>query len=101
MCTNQNPPIIRSKKIIRIYILIRYWMVQSLYHSVTLSVCLSVRYRNHFPVVQFQIQAHILNPHGTGQVFKTIWGAEAPEIWDAEGAPNSFIFFITAEGGVS
>ena len=47
---------------------------------VILSVCLSVRYRNHFPVVQFQNQAHILNPHGTGQVYKTIWGAE--------GAPN-------------
>ena len=27
--------------------------------SVTLSVTLSVRYRNHFPVVQFQNQAHI------------------------------------------
>ena len=43
--------------------------------SVILSVGLSVRYRNHFPVVQFQNQAHILNPHGTGHVFKTIWGA--------------------------
>ena len=39
------------------------------------SVILSVRYINHFPVVQFQNQAHIWNPHGTGHVFKTIWGA--------------------------
>ena len=36
---------------------------------------LFVRYIKHFPVVQFQNQAHIRNPHGTGQVFKTIWGA--------------------------
>ena len=44
-----------------------------------LSVILSVRYRNHFPVVQFQNQAYTWNPHGTGQVFKTIWGtAGAP-----------------------
>jgi len=42
--------------------------------SLCLWFCLSVRYRNHFPVVQFQNQAHIWNPHGTGQVFKTIWG---------------------------
>ena len=55
-----------------IYILIRYWMVRSL----CLSVILSVRYRNHFPVVQFPNQAYIWNPHGKGQVFKTIWGAE-------------------------
>ena len=46
---------------------------------------LFVRYRNHFPVVQFQNQAHIRNPHGTGQVLKTIWGAT--------GAPNFFFFF--------
>ena len=54
------------------------------------SVILFVRYRNHFPVVQFQNQAHIWNPHGTGHVPKTIWGAV--------GAP---IFFIAAKGGVS
>ena len=48
---------------ISIYIIIRYW------------VCLFFRYRNHLPVVQFQNQAHIRNPHGTGKVFKTIWGA--------------------------
>ena len=65
------------------------------------SVILSVRYRNHFPVGQFQNQANIWNPRGAGHVFKTIWGSQAPGIWDAEGAPNSFIFFITAEGGVS
>ena len=40
-----------------------------------LSVILFVCYRNHFPVVGFQNQAHIWNPHGTGHVFKTIWGA--------------------------
>ena len=46
---------------------------------------LSVRYRNHFPVVQFQNQAHIWNPHGTGHVCKTIWGTE--------GTPIFFFFF--------
>ena len=54
-------------------------------------MALSIRYRNHIPVVKFQNQAHIWNPHGTGQAFKTIWGAE--------GAP--ILFSITAEGGVS
>ena len=44
--------------------------------SVCPSVILSVRYRNHFPVVQFQNQAHIWNPHGTGHVFKTIWAPQ-------------------------
>ena len=77
------------------------------------SVILSVRYRNHFPIVQFQNLAHIWNPHGMGHIFKTIWGApngfkgalfpfkmvlngkgapEAPEIWGADGAPNFFFF---------
>ena len=37
--------------------------------SVCLSVILSFRYRNHFPVVQFQNQTYIWNPHGTGHVF--------------------------------
>ena len=55
-------------------------------------VILFVRYKNNFPVVQFQNQAHIWNPRGTGHVFKTIWGAA--------GARN-FFFFIAAEGGVS
>ena len=55
---------------------------------------LSVRYRNHFPDVQFKNQAHIRNPHGTGQIFKTIWGAA--------GAPKFVsLFLIAAEGGVS
>ena len=43
-----------------IYIIIRY------------CVCLFVRYRNYLPVVQFQNQAHIRNPHGPAEVFKTI-----------------------------
>ena len=38
--------------------------------SVILSVILFVPYRNHFPVVQFQNQAHIRNTHGPGQVYK-------------------------------
>ena len=61
------------------------------------SVILSVRYRNHFPVVQFQNQAHIWNPRGTDHVFKTIWGARGTSIffyhrpqWGAPGAPNSY-----------
>ena len=58
-----------------IYILIQYWLALSL----CVSVILFVRYRNHFPVVQFHSQAHIRNPHGMGQVFKTIWGAVPPE----------------------
>ena len=66
-----------------IYILIPYWMLRP-------SVILSVRYRNHFPVVQFQNQAHIWNPHGMGHVVKTIWGAAGARI-----------FFFVAEGGVS
>ena len=44
-------------------------------------VRLSVRYRNHFPVFQFQNQAHIWNPRGTGHIFKTIWGAEVDPIF--------------------
>ena len=41
-------------------------MNQHLYTNTVLdgSVILFVRYRNHFPVVQFQNQAHIRNPHG-------------------------------------
>ena len=49
-------------------------------------------YRNHFPVVQFQNQAHILNLHGTGQVFKTIRGAGGPRNLGAEGAPKLFSY---------
>ena len=40
--------------------------------SVILSVILFTRYRNHFPVVQFQNQAHIRNPHSPGKFSKTI-----------------------------
>ena len=61
--------------------------------SVCPSVILSVRYRNHFPVVRFQNRAHIWNPHGTGHVCKTIWGTE--------GAPIFFFLllsFTAAEG---
>ena len=53
---------------------------------------LSVRYRNHFPVVKFQNQTYIWNPHGTGHESETIWGAM--------GAPNIFLF-LAAEGGGS
>ena len=63
-------------KINYIYILLRYW------------VCLFVRYRNHLPVVEFQNQAHIRNPHGIGKVFKPIW---APQ------APNFFCLLIAAD----
>ena len=52
------------------------------------SVILSVRYKNHFPVVQFQNQAHILNPHGTGHVFKPFGAPQAPPEKGAEGGPN-------------
>ena len=48
-----------------------------------------VRYRNHFPVVQFQKYAHIRNPRDPTEVFKTIWGSV--------GAPI-FSSFIAAEG---
>ena len=63
--------------------------------SVCLSVILSVRYRNHFPVAQFQIQAHIWNPHDPAKVFKTMVRPklEAPQIF--------LFFFIAAEGDVS
>ena len=72
-------PFSLSWKYFIIYILIPNWMVRP-------SVILSVRYRNLFPVVQFQNQAHIWNPRGTGHIFKTIWGAD--------GAPIFFSFFI-------
>ena len=38
---------------------------------------LSVRYRNHFAVVQFQNQAHIWNPYDSAEVFKTMGSAGA------------------------
>ena len=71
----------------------------SIYYNTVLDGCLFVRYRNHFPVVQFQNQAHIWNPHGKGQDFKTIWGAAGSPIiiifyrrskWGAEGATILF-----------
>ena len=49
--------------------------------SVYDSVILSVRYRNHSPVVRFQNQAHILNPHGTGHVIKPFGAPKAPQIF--------------------
>ena len=57
-----------------------------------LSVCLSVRYRNHFPVVRFQNQAHIWNPHETGHVFKTIWGAAGGRNLGRRRRSKSFFF---------
>ena len=80
------------------------------------SVILFVRYRNHFPVVQFQNQAHIRNPHGTGQVIKTIWGVAGtpnlffyrcrrrrippPQVGRAPMAPQIYIFFLFEWEGV-
>ena len=82
-----------------IYILMRYRMVRWF----CLSVILSVRYRNHFPVVQFQNQAHIRNPHETGQVFKTIWGPGGTRYLGRRRRPKFFYFlssFTAAVGGV-
>ena len=59
--------------------------------SLCVSVWLSVRYRNHFPVVRFQNQAHIWNPHGTGHVFKPFGAPKAAQIF--------FFSFTAAEGG--
>ena len=53
--------------------------------SVILSVILFVRYRNHFPVVQFQNQAHIRNPHDPAEVFKTMGRPRRP----LKGAPEA------------
>ena len=69
--------------------------------SVCMSVILSVRYRNHFPVVQFQNQAHIWNPRGTGHVFKTIWGAAGAPWKRRPRGPKFVVVFFAAEGGVS
>ena len=69
------------------------WILYHLYTNTLLDgyVILFVRYRNHFPVVQFQYEAHILNPHGPAEVLKILWGAV--------GAPIFIIFFNAAEGG--
>ena len=73
--------------------------MKNLYYNTVLdgSVTLFVLYRNHLLVVQFHSQAHIRNPHGMGQFFKTIWGASifflsAPKAAEAaapSGAPMS------------
>ena len=42
------------------------WFCDFVILAVILGFCLFVRYRNPFPVVQFQNQAHIRNPYGTG-----------------------------------
>ena len=47
--------------------------------SVTLSVCLFVRYRNLFPIVQFQNQAHIQNPHDPAEICKTMGRRRHPK----------------------
>ena len=70
------------------------WYIAYLYYNTVLvvSVILFVGYKNHLTVVQFKNQAHIWNPHGTGQVFKTILGTV--------GTPNLFPHsFVAAEGG--
>ena len=54
-------------------------------------MCLSVRYRNHFPVVQFQNQAHIRNPHDPAEVFKTM-GSEGARNMGRRRQPN-FLFY--------
>ena len=67
-----------------------------------LSVCLSVRYRNHFPVVQFQNQSYFWNPHDPAEVFITMGRHRhplketpmAPESW---GAPIFLYSFTAAE----
>ena len=59
-----------------------------------LSVCLFVRYRNHFPVVRFQNQAHIRNPHDPAEVFKNKGRLRRP----LKGAPILSLSFTAAEG---
>ena len=56
-------------------------------------VILFVRYRNNFPVVQFQNQAHIRNPHETGQIVFILFLSPPPQIWGTEG-PQFFILFF-------
>ena len=57
-----------------IYIRIRYWVGG----SVRPLVCLSVHDRNHLPVVQFQIQAHIRNPHDPAEAVRPFGAPQAP-----------------------
>ena len=61
---------------------------------------LSVRYKNHFPVVQFQNKAHIRNPHDPADVFEIMGAAGAPQ--KGRRRDPKFIFIATltaAEGG--
>ena len=68
--------------------------------SVCDSVILSVRYRNHFPVVQFQNQAHIWDPYDPAEVLKP-WALQVPHfpvvrfqnqahIWNPHGTGHVF-----------
>ena len=52
-----------------------------------------VRYRNHFPVVQFQNQAHIRNSHDPVEVFKTTGAAGARKM-GRHRRPNFFFFLL-------
>ena len=57
------------------------------------SVILFVRYRNYFPVVQFQNKAHIRNPHDPVEVSKTM-GAAGARNMGRRGRPNFFFLFF-------
>ena len=45
------------------------------------SVCLFVRCRNHLPVVQFQNETHIRNPHGPAEVLRSFGALKVPQIF--------------------
>ena len=47
----------------------------------------------------FQNQAHIQNPHGTGQVFETDWGAAGAPIFFIATAPAHARYRNEAPGG--
>ena len=55
-----------------LYLYINLYTNTVLDDPVILSVNLFVRYRNHFPVVQFKNQAHIRNLHDPADVCKTM-----------------------------
>ena len=69
---------------------------------------LFVRYRNHFPVVQFQNQAHIWNPYDPAVDFKTMGAVGAPlsvvrfqnqaHIWNPHGTGHVFKTIWGAKG---
>ena len=67
-----------------IYIIIHYWM--------TVWFCLSIRYRNHFPVVQFQNEAHIRNPQSPAEVLRLFGGLKAPQIFNLK--KNALLLFF-------